>query len=264
MDRHAYLQALGITPWRLRDAAAGSEDDSEDDSDSNTLPSTDQPINSSVPDMRAARPSSLTQDSTALPLMQIDMGQLAKMDMMALRAAIDTCSACEMHQTRTQTVFGNGHHKADWFIVTEAPSADEERDGETFVGPSGLLLTQMLRAIGLAREEVFITNIIKCRTPNNRDPHVEEVHACDHYLQRQIELVQPKIILCLGRIAAQALLDSDLPLGKMRGQVYNHNKHADIPLLVTYHPAYLLRSPREKRKVWEDLKLARSSFLAGS
>ena len=264
MDRHAYLQALGIAPWRLRDAVAGSEDDSEDDSDSNTPPNTDQSISTSAPDMRAVSPSSSAQDSTAQPFMQIDGGQLAKMDMTALRAAIDTCSACEMHQTRTQTVFGDGHHKADWFIITEAPSADEERDGETFVGPSGLLLTQMLRAIGLAREEVFITNIIKCRTPNNRDPLVEEVHACDHYLQRQIELVQPKIILCLGRIAAQALLDSDLPLGKMRGQVYSYNKHADIPLLVTYHPAYLLRSPKEKRKVWEDLKLARSSFLAGS
>lgn len=264
MDRHAYLQALGITPWRLRDAVAGSEDDSEGDSDSNTPPNTDQSISTSAPDMRAVSPSSSAQNSTSQPFMQIDRGQLAKMDMTALRAAIDTCLACEMHQTRTQTVFGDGHHKADWFIITEAPSADEERDSETFVGPSGLLLTQMLRAIGLAREEVFITNIIKCRTPNNRDPLVEEVHACDHYLQRQIELVQPKIILCLGRIAAQALLDSDLPLGKMRGQVYSYNKHADIPLLVTYHPAYLLRSPKEKRKVWEDLKLARSSFLAGS
>jgi DNA polymerase len=243
---------------------AGSEDDSEGDSDSNTPPNTDQSISTSAPDMRAVSPSSSAQNSTSQPFMQIDRGQLAKMDMTALRAAIDTCLACEMHQTRTQTVFGDGHHKADWFIITEAPSADEERDSETFVGPSGLLLTQMLRAIGLAREEVFITNIIKCRTPNNRDPLVEEVHACDHYLQRQIELVQPKIILCLGRIAAQALLDSDLPLGKMRGQVYSYNKHADIPLLVTYHPAYLLRSPKEKRKVWEDLKLARSSFLAGS
>jgi len=269
VNRNAYLQALGITPWCLRNPASDSSSESssgnkpcadDDDVKVAIAPDVNQQahINRSHPERLAENEKSkLSGVST-----QIDTSELSKMDLIALRVAVSACTLCDIHQTRKQTIFGEGHHKADWFIVTEAPSRDEEREGKTFVGPSGVLFTQMLRAIGLAREEVFITNIIKCRTHNNRDPLSEEIHACHHYLQRQIECVEPKIILCLGRVAAQAMLETDVPVGKIRGQTYTYEKHADIPLIVTYHPAYLLRSPKEKTKVWEDLKLARSSFLA--
>ena len=169
------------------------------------------------------------------------------------------CTACSLHETRTQTVFGIGNPNADWLIIGEAPGADEDRQGEPFVGRAGQLLNAMLLAIGLQREQVFIANILKCRPPNNRDPKPEEVQACEHFLKSQIALINPKIILCVGRVAAQNLLKVDTPIGKMRGQRYPY-PGTQIPVLVTYHPAYLLRSPREKRKVWEDLKMAVSIY----
>jgi uracil-DNA glycosylase len=140
-------------------------------------------------------------------------------------------------------------------IIGEAPGAEEDRQGEPFVGRAGRLLTAMLQAMGLDRGQVFIANILKCRPPNNRDPAPEEVSSCGDYLQRQIALVQPKIILAVGRIAAQNLLKIDTPIGRMRGQRYEY-AGLNIPVMVTYHPAYLLRSPREKRKAWEDLQAA--------
>jgi len=172
-----------------------------------------------------------------------------------LKQAVSNCTQCELHRTRTQTVFGVGHPAAEWLIIGEAPGADEDRLGEPFVGRAGQLLTSMLRAMGLAREEVFIANILKCRPPNNRDPKENEVNSCGAYLRQQIELIQPKIILVVGRIAAQSLLNVDTPIGKMRGQkfIYQDTK---IPVVATYHPAYLLRSPQQKRKAWEDLKFA--------
>ena len=172
-----------------------------------------------------------------------------------LKKIVATCTLCDLHKTRTQTVFGVGHPAADWLIIGEAPGADEDRKGEPFVGRAGQLLTNMLRAIGLAREEVFIANILKCRPPNNRDPKPDEMECCRPYLRQQIELIQPKIIMAVGRIAAQALLKTDTPIGKLRGREFRY-EDTHIPIVATYHPAYLLRSPQQKRKAWEDLKFA--------
>lgn len=172
-----------------------------------------------------------------------------------LRQRVAKCQQCELHQGRTQTVFGVGDHNADWLIIGEAPGAEEDRQGEPFVGRAGKLLNSMLFACGMQREQVFIANILKCRPPNNRDPKPEEVVACSSYLKEQIDLLQPKIILAVGRIAAQNLMQTETPIGKMRGQRYQY-ADTGIPVVVTYHPAYLLRSPREKRKAWQDLQLA--------
>jgi len=172
-----------------------------------------------------------------------------------LKLTVSNCMRCELHRTRTQTVFGVGHPAAEWLIIGEAPGADEDRLGEPFVGRAGQLLTSMLRAIGLAREEVFIANILKCRPPNNRDPQPNEISCCGSYLRQQIELIQPKIILVVGRIAAQSLLNVDTPIGKMRGQKFTY-QDTKIPVVAIYHPAYLLRSPHQKRNAWEDLKFA--------
>lgn len=166
------------------------------------------------------------------------------------------CTRCGLHECRTRTVFGVGDRRARWLVVGEAPGADEDRQGEPFVGRAGGLLNAMLRGIGLAREQVFIANVLKCRPPNNRDPAPEEVAHCLPYLERQIALLQPGIMLAVGRIAAQNLLATEVPIGRLRGQVHTFGA-SRIPLVVTYHPAYLLRSPGEKRKAWEDLKLAR-------
>lgn len=176
-----------------------------------------------------------------------------------LQQQVSGCTLCELHRSRTQTVFGVGNTAADWMIIGEAPGADEDRQGEPFVGRAGKLLNNMLLAIGLEREQVFIANILKCRPPNNRDPAPDEVTKCEPYLNKQIEMIAPSIILAVGRVAAQNLLKIDTPIGKMRGQRYTHPA-TGIPVVVTYHPAYLLRSPREKRKVWEDLKLAQQVY----
>ncbi|HEU4626327.1 MAG TPA: uracil-DNA glycosylase [Steroidobacteraceae bacterium] len=182
----------------------------------------------------------------------------------ALKAEVLACRKCPLHSTRTQGVFGVGNRRADWLIIGEAPGAEEDRQGEPFVGRAGQLLNAMLRAIGLPRETVFIANVLKSRPPGNRDPKPEEVAACMPYLSRQIALLQPKLMLAVGRIAAQTLLATDLSLSRLRGQVHTFGE-LNTPLIVTYHPAYLLRTPADKRKAWEDLKFARSVFrrLAG-
>ena len=166
------------------------------------------------------------------------------------------CRRCGLHAGRTQTVFGVGDRRAEWMVVGEAPGAEEDRRGEPFVGPAGQLLTAMLAAIGLARDSVFITNVIKCRPPDNRDPRPDEVGGCLPYLQQQVELLRPRIILAFGRVAAQSLLGTEAALGGLRGTVHRFGA-LNTPVVVTYHPAYLLRSPGEKRKAWEDLKFAR-------
>ena len=175
---------------------------------------------------------------------------------------ISQCQACDqLCQQRTQTVFGVGNQQADWMIIGEAPGVDEDRQGEPFVGQAGKLLDEMLLAIGLNRDQVFIANILKCHPPKNRDPRSEEVSNCQDYLRRQIALVQPRIIIAVGGIAAQNLLQTDMPVGKLRGKKHDYQCRqagdAPIPLVVTYHPAYLLRSPAEKGRVWQDLQLAR-------
>lgn len=174
-----------------------------------------------------------------------------------LQACVADCTACELHSGRTRTVFGTGNKQASWMLIGEAPGADEDQQGEPFVGRAGQLLNAMLEAIGLQREAVYIANIVKCRPPNNRNPHRDEAAACRAYLQRQIELIQPGLILALGKVAASNLLQSDEAVGKMRGSLHTYGA-TQIPLVVTYHPAYLLRTPSDKAKVWQDLLYAKS------
>ncbi len=176
-------------------------------------------------------------------------------DWIALEREVLGCTLCPLHRSRTQAVFGVGNPSADWLIIGEAPGIEEDRRGEPFVGRAGQLLNEMLRGVGLTREQVYIANILKCRPPENRDPRPEEVSCCTPYLERQISHIAPRLILAVGRIAAHNLLGVDTPLGKMRGTVYHYGSNG-IPVVVTYHPAYLLRSPSQKRKTWEDLLLA--------
>lgn len=169
-----------------------------------------------------------------------------------LEQQVSSCTLCDLHKTRKNVVFGVGNKDADVLIVGEAPGATEDAQGKPFVGRAGLLLDAMLATIGLHRDDVFIANILKCRPPNNRDPLPREVKLCTPYLQQQIALIKPKIIMAVGRIAAHFLLDTNQSLGRLRGRVYSYGEQK-IPLLVTYHPAYLLRSPREKAKAYQDL-----------
>jgi len=161
------------------------------------------------------------------------------------------CTKCRLRQGRTQTVFGRGNPRADLMFIGEGPGADEDRLGEPFVGRAGKLLDKMVFAMGLERDEVYVTNIVKCRPPNNREPHADEVEACMPYLERQIELVQPAIICCLGLPASNAMLQCKRSMGELRGR---WSFYRGIPLMPTYHPAYLLRSPSQKGKAWEDLR----------
>jgi DNA polymerase len=174
-----------------------------------------------------------------------------------LAAEVAACTRCALHSGRTQTVFGVGRRDADLMIIGEAPGAEEDKRGEPFVGRAGQLLNAMLRAIGLTRDAVYIANILKCRPPGNRDPKPEEAASCTPYLDEQIGLVAPKAILALGRISAQWLLQSEMTIGRLRGQVLQY-RDTGIPLVVTYHPAYLLRSPQAKGKSWQDLCLIRN------
>lgn len=177
-----------------------------------------------------------------------------------LTEEVARCTRCELHRTRTRPVLGVGDRRAQWLVVGEAPGAEEDRRGEPFVGRAGQLLDAMLQAIGLARgRNVYIANILKSRPPGNRDPAPAEVAACLPYLERQIELIRPRLILAVGRIAMQNLLQTQNSLGRMRGQVHTFGG-LKTPLIVTYHPAYLLRKPEDKRKAWEDLKFARTVF----
>jgi DNA polymerase len=180
-------------------------------------------------------------------------------DWETVRAQVAACTKCGLHAGRTQTVFGVGNTAADWLVIGEAPGAEEDRQGEPFVGRAGQLLNAMLRAIGQPRATVYIANILKCRPPGNRDPRPDEVASCLPYLHRQIALLQPKLILAVGRIAAQNLLATDMPLARLRGRVHQFGERP-TPLIITYHPAYLLRSPADKRKAWEDLKFARATY----
>jgi DNA polymerase len=183
-------------------------------------------------------------------------------DWTSLEQAALACTRCRLHQTRTRVVFGVGDRAARWMVIGEAPGADEDRQGEPFVGRAGQLLNEMLRAAGVDRGQVYIANVLKCRPPENRDPKPDETDSCEPYLKQQIELVQPRLLLAVGRIAAQALLRTETPIGRLRGQVHAYAP-TGTPLVVTYHPAYLLRSPTQKRRAWEDLLLARSVALPG-
>ncbi len=262
--RKQYLNALGIETWVRRDSgdfAAPASRAGEPGREN---------ANPAVPASPAsgATEAAVTLLDTAGPEIE-DAGvadrpyTTGETDWEQLEASVAACTLCDLHKTRTQTVFGTGNRQAGWMVIGEAPGADEDRQGEPFVGRAGKLLNAMLLAIGLQRAEVYIANILKCRPPDNRDPRPGEVMHCEGFLRRQIQLIQPNVILAVGRIAAQNLLKIDTPIGRMRGQVYAYGE-ARIPVVVTYHPAYLLRSPLQKARVWEDLKLARRVALEGS
>ena len=220
----------------------------------------DPPVAPEVPEARAV---------VTTPL------DLSTLDFDALRQQAQGCESCRLCETRKKVVFGVGDPRADWLFVGEGPGANEDEQGEPFVGQAGLLLDNMLRSLGLQRgENVFIANVVKCRPPGNRDPLPDEIAACEGYLQRQIALIQPRIIVALGRFAAQSLLRSDATIAALRrinagGERTRGGDAADltpvhhyegVPVVVTYHPAYLLRTPSDKAKVWEDLCRARDVF----
>jgi uracil-DNA glycosylase family 4 len=183
----------------------------------------------------------------------LEIGQL---DWQPLAQHVASCTACQLCEGRTHTVFGVGDQRAQWLFVGEGPGEQEDLKGEPFVGQSGRLLDAMLHALGMSRQNnVYIANVVKCRPPRNRDPEPDEVSQCAPYLQRQIALLQPRLIVVLGKVAAQRLLRTETPVSRLRGQVHDY---AGIPVVVTYHPSYLLRAPAEKAKAWEDLCFARA------
>jgi uracil-DNA glycosylase family 4 len=233
--RLQYLEAMGIDVWVSRAAPAP-------DRDEQLL------IDNAAPEAAALAPA------------DHEPAQPGPDNWESLQAEVATCRKCALCETRTQTVFGTGNKQADWMVIGEAPGQSEDLQGQPFVGKAGQLLTEMLRALGLARDDVFIANILKCRPPGNRDPKPDEIDACHAYLQRQRALVQPRIILAVGRIAAQALLKTEAPLAKLRGKVHTLD---ETPVVVVYHPAYLLRSLPDKRKAWMDLQLAMKTYTEG-
>lgn len=240
--RAHYLEALGIDHWVARRAPPGRQ--------AAPAPAAQSPaeIQVSLEPAAAGEPDAASATAAAWD---------------RLREEVRTCTRCALHQTRTQAVLGVGNPEAQWMVIGEAPGAEEDRRGEPFVGRAGQLLDAMLRAIGLSRAtNVYIANILKSRPPGNRDPKPEEVTACLPYLHRQIALVRPRLLLAVGRIAAQNLLLTDAPLARLRGQVHRFGE-LNVPLVVTYHPAYLLRTPADKRKAWEDLQFARTVFAQG-
>jgi uracil-DNA glycosylase len=245
--RKEYLAALGLETWTLRGPAAAAEPVA--------VPFDESAPVVAVAAAEAARRDEVDRVGAAAP-------REAGCDWPQLRERVAACTRCGLSATRTQTVFGVGNLRAEWLVVGEAPGAEEDRQGEPFVGRAGQLLNAMLRAIGLAREQVYIANVLKCRPPQNRDPVAAETMECLPFLDRQIALLRPKIMLVVGRIAAQNLLRTDAKLGALRQQVHSFGA-SGVPLVVTYHPAYLLRSPAEKRKAWEDLKFAREVFARG-
>ncbi len=235
MDRNeAVLRELNLYPlWQRRSAPALALALSP--SGAAEKPTLPEQMPAKVPDEVASKPA-------------------AELDWPALRQQVRDCVACKLRAGCTRTVFGVGDEHADWLFVGEGPGADEDAQGEPFVGQAGKLLDNMLLAIGLRRDKnVYIANIVKCRPPGNRTPEQDEIATCLPYLQRQIALIKPGLIVALGKTAATALLGRDATLGSLRGTLHDFN---GIPLIVTYHPAYLLRSPMEKAKAWQDLCLA--------
>ena len=241
--RKAYLDAIGIEPWALRARSAEAGDDG---TEAEPAPaSASAPTSAETAPPRATVPEAAAVDESPLVVAE---------DWDGLAAQARACSRCGLCETRTQAVFGVGAADADLVVVGEGPGADEDRVGEPFVGRAGKLLDEMLAAIGRSRSRnTYIANVVKCRPPGNRDPSPQGAEACRPYLEQQLKLLKPKLIVAVGRIAAQRLLESSEPLARLRGQVH-HWGEDKIPVWVTYHPAYLLRSPREKAKSWADLK----------
>jgi uracil-DNA glycosylase len=246
MDAHRqrYLDLMGIVSWRDRAIAQAT-------------PTGD--LSATYADVLPAPPPTMAPIANA-PLVNAPVPVDCSGELRVLADTVSECTRCPLAESRTRTVFGVGNHAARLMVIGEAPGADEDRQGEPFVGRAGQLLDAMLRAISIAREDAYIVNILKCRPPRNRDPAPEEVVQCSPYLHRQIELVKPQVLLAVGRIAAQTLLNTSTAIGRLREQTH---EYADLPLLVTYHPAYLLRTPAEKRKAWDDLKRVRAKLELG-
>lgn len=266
--RKHYLKAIGIDCWVPRAAATSHADAAIEvgvsisaagapdgvDPVAPLEPASESEAIQATPAMpRAPRARQRADDIPVSPA-AVALPREVPQDWDGLRAAVSDCQACRLCATRTQTVFGVGPQDAPLMIVGEGPGADEDAQGEPFVGRAGKLLDEMLTAIGRSRRnDTFIANVVKCRPPGNRDPESSEVEACRPYLEQQIRLLQPRLIVALGRVAAQRLLATDQPLSKLRGPLHRYGD-TQTPLFITYHPAYLLRSPREKAKSWEDLK----------
>ena len=234
--RELILEEMGLTPvWRLRQAAA--------EADPPAVPAARAAVESRLADRDA--PQSGTGDRGS---------EILSLDWTPLKARVAGCTACPLHAKRTKTVFGVGDENADWLFVGEGPGAEEDVQGEPFVGQAGKLLDNMFAAIGLKRgANVYIANIVKCRPPGNRNPEPAEALACEPYLHRQIDLIRPKLIIALGRVAAANLLATDASVASLRGTVHQYR---GTPLIVTYHPAYLLRTLADKAKAWADLRFA--------
>jgi DNA polymerase len=273
--RKLILEEMGVAPlWRLRapagadtpSASAASAIEAEAENATVEMPVTEpasrasgseaRPGGQAVARKRAAPTQPPAEEGDARERRQ----RIMQMDWTALKGAVAQCVACPLHRTRTQTVFGVGDEHADWLFVGEGPGAEEDAKGEPFVGQAGRLLDNMLAAIDLKRGAgVYIANVVKCRPPGNRNPEEREMTCCEPYLARQIELIQPKLIVALGRVSANHLLQTDASIASLRGRVHQYR---GTPLIVTYHPAYLLRSLQEKAKAWVDLCFARETLEA--
>lgn len=254
------LGHLGLGPlWRLRDAPAGDESAFADGGAKSEAP----PAPPEAPEAPAGRPIAprvefRIEPRPAMPDRPADAAVPVCADhgdWASLEASIRECTACPLHSRRKQAVPGVGDRHPRWLLVGEGPGAEEDRRGEPFVGPAGQLLDAMLAAAGLSRQDgAFIANAVKCRPPGNRTPEAGEIATCFPYLRRQVELLTPRLIVALGRPAAQSLLNRELKIADARGQTF---EFSGIPVIVTYHPAYLLRNPHDKGKAWEDLCRAR-------
>lgn len=251
----AVLREFNLYPlWVRRDLQPHSE----------VAPAQDIPMPTSVSPIIQSAIEKQVSPSILTPEIKTEPTQLRKhsvaTDWPPLKKQVQDCTECNLRSTCTQTVFGVGDEKAEWLFVGEGPGADEDVQGEPFVGQAGKLLDNMLAAIKLKRgHNVYIANIVKCRPPNNRTPEAEEIAQCLPYLQMQISLIKPKLIVALGKTAATALLGRDETLGSLRGAIHEYQ---GIPLIITYHPAYLLRSPAEKAKAWQDLCFAMKTYIA--
>jgi DNA polymerase len=247
--RELLLAEIGLRPrWRRRNRATGAEPAALDGPPAAQERAGVQP--------GPAQP----QDTRATPTLALDdrAARIARMDWAELKTAVATCEACGLCKTRTNPVFGAGAERAEWMIVGEAPGAEEDARGEAFVGQAGRLLDNMLAAVGLSRtEQVYIANVLKCRPPGNRNPEPFEVAQCSPHLVRQIELARPKLILAMGRFAAQTLLGTDASIASLRGKLF---RYQGVTTIVSYHPAYLLRTLPDKAKAWEDLCFARATM----
>ena len=261
--RERFLKEMGLAPvWKLR-ARAGKPGVQESvsgarDPEKAVEPSREVRVGGA---QRSSRPKATPEPvpglaaSAKLDLADDRAARILRMDWTGLKAAVSSCQACGLRKTCTQTVFGVGDEQADWLLVGEAPGAEEDARGEPFVGQAGRLLDSMLAAIDLKRgENVYICNVLKCRPPGNRNPEAFEVAQCTPHLLRQLQLIEPKLILAMGRFAVQALLGTEASIASLRGRLH---RYQGVPLIVTYHPAYLLRNLPDKAKAWEDLCFAR-------